>query len=323
MANKIGFLKYSDFSGGLQNIKEEVNEILGGSVGVILGETSPMTRAISEGTRIIGKRLIISWGNSLILPSRDNVMLRNSIRKTTYTNKLDFFSAFTETTVSPFLPMFFTDALEAANYVQSTTGGRRADSPILVERQILSGSGGEGISLIRQAGQINSSSRLWVVYKKKRNEYRVHFYKRTDGIVSLFVQKKLLKRDSAPPRGQTEDQYKVRNLENGWVYSPNCTDYPVHILRAAAEMAACSNLHFGAIDIVHNDASNSSWILEVNTAPGAVESTAKWYARNIVDDFNNFVAGAATHPPVTGDTVFSAKRGNSEETYTLTALRNI
>jgi glutathione synthase/RimK-type ligase-like ATP-grasp enzyme len=156
----------------------------------------------------------------------------------------------------------------------------------LVERNCLDGHSGYGIKLIRNDTEVTHSARLWTAYKKKKDEWRVHFFKKINGEIEFFFQKKLLVMNSESPVGQSESQFKVRNYANGWVYSPNRSDCPGSVMAAAVSFAYKTSLDFGAIDILYNERNRAAWVLEINSAPGAIESTARWYAKNFSQYFD-------------------------------------
>lgn len=311
MSNKIGLISYSSFSEGMNNIKNEIRALAGSNIAISLQETSPMISSIVAGRSLTGKKLVVVWGNVPQLPRNDNVVFKNNINKSNYTNKKNFFNHFQNSNlVEAFLPYVLYNTEDARAYMRaSLPDSNTAEFPLLVERQNLVGSGGDGIKLIRNVSHITTNGKLWVVYKKKKDEYRVHFYKTLSGVIELYFQKKLLKREREIPVGQPEDPFKVRNFANGWVFSPNWADVPLNVIKAAARLALSTELSFGAIDILYNSAQGSAWILEVNTAPGAIETTAKWYAKHIHADFLKMLEDTPIVPINTSSNFHYIKNG--------------
>lgn len=114
---------------------------------------------------------------------------------------------------------------------------------------------------------------LYVKYKKKLHEYRVHVF---DGKVIDIVQKR--RRTVA-----TEINYQIRNLNGGWVYCRENLEINNHNALTTQAVLACSvcNLVFGAVDIIYNDREQKYYVLEVNTAPGLEGQTINKYAEAI------------------------------------------
>lgn len=279
MTDKIGLFSYNTSSKGVKAIKEALDDLHVSAAR--LGNSSPAIVKIRTGSgAFAGKRVIAHWGNTEALSARRDVFQLNNVNKTTYINKRAFFEWGAGASFSGYLvkPLFSHE--QAVNYVNAHPSIE--DSPVLVERRILDGHSGEGISLIRHVNQIDPSARLWTVYKKKAEEWRIHFFKGADNKLHLYCQKKLLK-NGIPAAQTAESRFKVRNFVNGWVYSPNRLNAPTKVIVAAVNIAGYSNLDFGAVDIIFNAGSAKAFILEVNTAPGAVGSTAKWYADRFSD----------------------------------------
>lgn len=140
----------------------------------------------------------------------------------------------------------------------------------VVVRHKLSGKGGEGIEIISE-GEVPEAP-LYTQYFKKKAEYRVHVM---NGEV-ILVQQKLKK------RGVKHDT-QVRNHNNGYVFSVNCTVPPdPAVLVASVNAVRALGLTFGAVDIGWNEKKKQCAVFEVNTAPGLTPSTAKKYAESFI-----------------------------------------
>lgn len=275
MTSRINFYSYNTRSSSVGAIRDKMD-----SPSLLLKINSPKISKILDGTPIRNPNLFVCWGNTEVLPARANVFYLNNTPKLLYINKRSFFEIFSSVPlVNLFLPFSIFNANEAIDFVARRTSTE--ENVILVERKILNGSGGEGIGLIRDPNEIDVTALLWTKYIKKKDEYRVHFFKKADGNLELFCQKKLLKRNSQRPFGQPDSAFKVRNFQNGWVYSHCSSPLPMQVIHAAVTIITKVSLDFGAIDIIYNERNESAHILEINTAPGAVETTAKWYADKI------------------------------------------
>jgi glutathione synthase/RimK-type ligase-like ATP-grasp enzyme len=140
---------------------------------------------------------------------------------------------------------------------------------ILVARTTTTGSAGAGIVIVRDGDKIPAAP-LYTTYIKKDAEYRFHVV----GGKVILIQQKRKESDVE----QTKDQKLIRNRDNGWIFSVNnvvfrndkqkqdCID---------ASIAACNGLglHFGAVDLVVEQATGKAYVLEINTAPGIESPT--------------------------------------------------
>lgn len=289
MTNKICFNSYNNSSRSLDSIRAAITE---GSI--LLRQSSPVVRKIQSNTVRNGKKLVVSWGNSSILPYADNVIHLNNGDKRQWINKKEFFAQSSTGGYESLLVQFTTSATVAQGWLVNSLNN--VGEPFLVERNVLDGHSGEGIRLLCRSDEVTPSAQLWTVYKKKKDEYRVHFFKTFDGRLELYVQKKLLKRDI----NSHSSTFKVRNVTSGWVYSSQENErIPARVLNAAVHMAFMCSLDFGSIDIIHNDRSNAAYVLEVNTASGAVESTARWYANCISNFLRQYLQVGSTRADIT------------------------
>jgi glutathione synthase/RimK-type ligase-like ATP-grasp enzyme len=115
---------------------------------------------------------------------------------------------------------------------------------------------------------------LYVKYKKKRKEYRVHVFK---GQVIDVAEKRRRRKDERPA---TFDGY-VRNLANGWVFCRDSIVKPADLDGLAIAACAALGLDFGAVDVIWNEKENKCYVLEVNTAPGLQGTTLTNYTNAI------------------------------------------
>lgn len=179
-------------------------------------------------------------------------------------NKLNFFKAAAE--VAELNVPLWTESTEVAQ-------GWIDDGITVFGRKYLTSHSGNGIiELEAETITTDKICPLYTQYKKKSAEYRVHVF---NGSVIDIVQKK--------KRRNTENNSKIRNIANGWVYCRE--DVVVADVAAITKQAllACvaSNLNFGAVDIIYNTKENKYYVLEVNTAPGMEGQTVIKYANAI------------------------------------------
>lgn len=177
-------------------------------------------------------------------------------------NKLRAFEAFKEAGLS--CPEWSTSKSIAEAWIR--------DGGIAVCRTILNGHSGRGIVLADTVEKLVNAP-LYVKYKKKRKEFRVHVFQGRVIDVAEKRKRRLESRDGF-------DGY-VRNLANGWVFCRDNVIRPADLDTLA--VGACSALHldFGAVDIIWNERENKCYLLEVNTAPGLEGTTLINYSNAI------------------------------------------
>lgn len=141
----------------------------------------------------------------------------------------------------------------------STTPPTDRGKAVWLARTKLTGSCGEGISVVRKDADFPSAP-LFVKYVPKTEEYRVHV---AAGRV-IFVQQKKRKSDAE----QTADQKLIRNYDNGWVFCPVDVAVLESNLQPAIDATKAVGLDFGAVDMIIGRDDSLPYILEINTAPG-------------------------------------------------------
>jgi glutathione synthase/RimK-type ligase-like ATP-grasp enzyme len=199
---------------------------------------------------------IIAWG-----PASPSVHtnVQQEIAKKIASNKLHSFLAFKEHGVCT--PEWTTNPTDAVAW----------NKPYMA-RTLLRSHSGRGIVMV-EAGQQPPPAKLYVQYKKKKHEYRVHVF---NGNVIDVTQKK--RRAGFEGRDN-----QIRNHQNGWVYCRENITEPAGIQSLA--VAACNALGLlsGAVDIIWNELENKCYVLEINTAPGIEGTTCQKYTTSILE----------------------------------------
>lgn len=222
----------------------------------------PAKRVVAEGNPHIEPRyVVVTWGSgaSPVQWQPMNEFTLNSqeaVKKAA--NKLLSFQAFEEAGVSH--PEWTTSIDEANGW------------DTVICRMVLNGHSGEGI-VIAVPGEALPDAPLYVKYKKKKHEYRVHVFL---GEV-IDVQQKKRERDVE----RDEEAQMVRNRANGWVFAREDVFVPQTLHSVALSAVAALGLDFGAVDIIYNQKENKCYALEVNTAPGLEGETIKKYGEAI------------------------------------------
>ena len=138
-------------------------------------------------------------------------------------------------------------------------------------RTLLRSSCGKGIVPV-PAGERGPYARLYVQYKKKKHEYRVHVF---EGKVIDVAQKKR-------KVGHESIDNQIRNHANGWVFAREGISPPANINSIALDACNALGLHSGAVDIIWNEKENQCYVLEINSAPGIEGTTCKNYTNEII-----------------------------------------
>lgn len=199
---------------------------------------------------------IIAWGPTAPCPHTD---AQQEIAKKNASDKLLAFQAFWEYNVRT--PEWTTS--------KETAIGWNKD---YMARTLLRSHSGKGIVMV-MAGQEPPNARLYVQYKKKKHEYRVHVFQ---GEVIDVTQKKR-------KAGFEGRDNQIRNHHNGWVYCREGIQEPNDLRQLALDACNALGLHSGAVDIIWNEKENLSYVLEVNTAPGIQGTTCKKYTNKIIE----------------------------------------
>lgn len=221
---------------------QTINELLGDHSR--LSRRSPIPRQF---------RTVVNWGNSTPIIGENVTRIINAPDKIAVAvNKLTALSTMQAAGVR--VPEFTREAPTA----------RRG---IWLARHSLTGSGGDGIQVVREGEDIPAAP-LYVGYVRKTAEYRLHV---AFGEV-VFCQLKLRKNDNQ----QSDDQKLIRNYDNGWVFAPRpVEELPLTVKEEAVKAVTALGLDFGAVDMIMSKKDNLPFVLEVNTAPGLSSPTLK------------------------------------------------
>lgn len=218
------------------------------------------------------QRTIINWGHSgndlseYVLSNAQQVYNPPSLVAIAI-NKLHCLEALSVAGVS--IPPFTTDINEARAWI-------RDSSKEVVERHMLRSSGGEGIRIRTEASSLQPAP-LYTQYVKKKQEYRVHVIA---GQVA-DVQRK------AKRTGATIYDWKIRNLEAGFIFVRGEVSPPQDVIDQALLAIQAVALDFGAVDVIYNAHEEKAYVLEVNTACGLEGTTLGMYAdglKSMIED---------------------------------------
>lgn len=217
------------------------------------------------------KKTVINWGSSeLPQEVRASKVLNDPSKVYICSNKLRFFQYISEKKVT--IPDWTTDHNVALRWA--------AEGNIVCARTVLQGHSAEGLVLMDKDNPKDFvKAPLYTKYIPKRDEYRVHV---VQGKV-IDIQRKALRNGWLEEHGADPNIYKVRNLNNGFVYVRNDVDPPKVVLEEALAAIIAIGLDFGAVDIVYNQKKELAAVLEINTAPGLEGSTIDNYVNALKD----------------------------------------
>lgn len=173
-------------------------------------------------------------------------------------NKLLQFEAFTQHGLS--CPDWTTDKEIANEWIK--------EGSTVLARQLLNSHSGRGIIILgSEASGTLVEAPLYVKYKKKKHEYRVHV---VDGQV-LDTQIKLRKRGYNDGGRQRDNQ--IRNYHTGWIYGREGLTADDRRDQLAIAAANAVGLRIAAVDIIYNEREDGYYVLECNSAPGLQSPT--------------------------------------------------
>lgn len=229
--------------------------------------------------------VVINWGNSNTPAWAKNILppLINNVNSVSFAvNKLTTFKMLQDKCN---IPEWTTDpeiALSWFGDVNKVIEENEHKSPLVITRATLTGFGGEGINIWDAAGAVAGrpedfkKAPLYVQYKKKKKEFRVHVFK---GEVIDVTQKKKRKDFDG------EVNTKIRNYGNGWVYCrEDIEPLPEDLTSQAITAVHALGLDFGAVDAIYNEKENKTYILEINSAPGMEGQTIEAYKNAILKE---------------------------------------
>lgn len=233
----------------------------------LLRDALGIKRIKEEKSRFVGRadKTVINWGSSEVpaevLKCR---ILNHPDRVHICSNKLSFFRRVSEVN-REILPPWTTDFPTAVAWVGA--------GDTVCARRILNGHSANGL-VVMEKDKPDTFVRapLYTKYIPKKEEYRVHV---AHGEV-ISVQRKVLRRDKAESGDVIN--WKVRNLDNGFIYQRNDINPHPSVIRVAVESMRIVGLDFGAVDVIWNDKGGRAYVLEINTAPGITGTTVEEYA---------------------------------------------
>jgi hypothetical protein len=213
---------------------------------------------------------VINWGNSKEWPWINKTPKEGNQKAC---NKLIFFEA-----SNAYNKLNGKQLINIPEWTTQATIATAWNKPFFA-RTILNGHSGAGI-VEYEAGEVPVNAPLYVQYKKKKQEFRVHVFKdgHTYKVIDVTQKKKR--------KGFENVNTKIRNHKNGWVYAREDIIEPQDLRTQALNTCWCLDLTFAAVDLIYNEYENKCYVLEVNTAPGIDGTTLEKYTEAFIEDIN-------------------------------------
>jgi len=207
--------------------------------------------------------LIINWG-AVDCPFVGAKVANQPEAIKNASNKLTAFQKMEEANVN--IPDFWT-----------TSANIPAEAYPVMCRTVLNGHSGRGIVVANDPNEVVPAP-LYTRYVKKKDEYRIHCFRKPGEETSIISIQRKAKR-----HGEENVDFKVRNLANGFVYVRDGVQPPRAVLEESKKALEALGLAFGAVDVIWNDHQRKAYVLEINTAPGLEGQTIKDYANAFRD----------------------------------------
>lgn len=197
--------------------------------------------------------LVINWGNG-VLPDWDqkSVPFLNRPEKVMNSvNKMRSFKLFRQGKVR--FPAYTTDKEMAYQWIN--------EGLWVCCRQELEGHDGSGLILAKKEEQV-VPAHLYTKFVPARREYRAYIW--MGKMIDIF--------DKRRKNIETCDP-DIRTESRDWVFCKNPPFIPKDLELQASLAIKATGLDFGGVDVIYNQETDSSFVLEVNTAPDIYGTT--------------------------------------------------
>jgi predicted ATP-grasp superfamily ATP-dependent carboligase len=205
--------------------------------------------------------VVINWGNghnpcwNYKLP----LMLNTSKAICNSVNKVDMFYLFKDHGVTT--PVWTQYKDWALKWI--------AKGEWAVARTELEGFDGSGIKLVKESKDLPDCN-LYSKYVPIDREFRFYVFK--DKVIDVLDKKRKIIAKADP---------YIHTESLGWVFCQNPEWWPKPAEQEAVKAVKALGLDFGGVDIIWNKEKETSYVLEVNTAPGIYGGTVPKYAEAI------------------------------------------
>ena len=230
--------------------------------------------------KYLKKDILINWGYSSFPPILTNIKEYNIINPfesvANCVNKINCLTILRENNISCI--DFTTNKEEAIELLKNGN--------IVYCRTLINSTKGNGIVIANTLEEL-VDSKLYTIYFKNTNEYRVHVF---DGKVIDIQEKKRMSEEKLNSFGISKENRtkRIRNHDSGWCFCRENIVFPEIVGDTAIKAVKALGLTFGACDISFNSKKNNCAVLEINTAPGLEEGleTHKNYCKAFSEYFH-------------------------------------
>lgn len=230
--------------------------------------------------KYLKKDILINWGYSSFPPILTNIKEYNIINPfesvANCVNKINCLTILRENNISCI--DFTTNKEEAIELLKNGN--------IIYCRTLINSTKGNGIVIANTLEEL-VDSKLYTIYFKNTNEYRVHVF---DGKVIDIQEKKRMSEEKLNSFGISKENRtkRIRNHDSGWCFCRENIVFPEIVGDTAIKAVKALGLTFGACDISFNSKKNNCAVLEINTAPGLEEGleTHKNYCKAFSEYFH-------------------------------------
>lgn len=251
---------YADYSRGAKELAKEM--------GMVRMKTNDAHYILSSGP-ISRNMVVVNWGNFKLPniafnPPYHSIAINGEGVKEC-ADKMKFFEMMTGKVRIPETSKKLEDAMKWI-----------ADGETVFGRKSR-GSGGTDICFYDTDPEAFASSDFYSLYKKKKDEFRVHI---VDNDV-ILVQRKAVRDtdDDGNVIDKSKIDFRIRNHKNGFVFKRYDVHAPDDVIEQAQKAIKTAGLDFGAVDVIFNQHEGRAYVLEVNTAPGLEGTTVIDYAK--------------------------------------------
>jgi len=241
-------------SGGATALKDKLNEI-----GIRSLKVYP-----DKGYSVRVNDTILNWGNSQRPNWHTNSTpyINHPDRVAVCANKLKTFQCLDNRVP---VPDWTTSQETARKWID--------EGSIVMVRQKLTGSGGEGIIVAKTKEEVTSAL-LYSRYFPRKFEFRLHIFTPRNGnpVIIDFTQKK--------KRTDFEGEHNkfVRSFANGYIFSRESVVLPKVVKDAAIKAVKQAGIDLCSVDIGMDFENNDARVFEINTASGIEATTVDRYA---------------------------------------------
>lgn len=170
---------------------------------------------------------------------------------------------------------FRREAVSSPGFANTLDQACQLESKLVVVRALTAASEGRGISIVPKE-ELTQHAPLYTEYIPKKKEFRVHVYNSK----VIDVQEKRRR------KGLENQEFKVRNTANGYVFCRNDVAYGPALLDVALAAVRAIGRTQGAVDVIWNEKQDKYYALEVNSRPGLQGTTLKIYADAVLENMN-------------------------------------